>query len=69
MTRVQKAWDSLPKEVKVILYVSLAAAIDQLVRELNPDMVAFVPEYLRLPVLNVIIVFFVEMSKRLKERK
>jgi phage-related holin len=67
--KIQRAWNGLPKELKVILYVSLAAAIDQLVRELNPGMVSFVPEYLRLPVLNVIIVFFVEMSKRLKERK
>ena len=68
MERVQSFWDRLPKEFKVILYVSLAAAIDQLVKEINPGMIVFVPEYLRLPILNVIIVFFVEMSKRLKNK-
>ena len=67
--RVQRVWDSFPKEIKVIFYMSLAAAIDQLVREMNPDLLTFVPVYLRVSVLNIVIVFWVEMSKRLKELK
>lgn len=66
--KIQRFWDDkLPKEVKVVLYMSLAAAIDQFVKELNPDLLTFIPAFLRVSVFNIIIVFFVEMSKRLKE--
>jgi phage-related holin len=67
--KLQKVWDGFPKEVKVLFYMSLAAAIDQLVKELDPSLLTFVPTYLRVSVLNIVIVFLVEMAKRLRELK
>jgi len=65
----QRLWDVSPKELKVLLYVALAAALEAIAKELNVDLFKFVPEVYRVATYNLVVVFLVEMAKRLKEGK
>lgn len=67
--RVQKVWDKSPKELKVLVYVAVAAALEAVSKEINVDFFKFVPEIYRVAAYNLVVVFLVEMSKRLKEMR
>lgn len=64
---IQKAWNWLPKEFKVAVYMSGAVALDQLAKDITPELITFVPVAYRIIIFNLVEVFLVEMIKRIKE--
>ncbi len=63
---IQKAWEWLPKEFKVAIYMSGAIALDQVAKDLTPELITFVPVAYRIIIFNLIEVFIVEMAKRIR---
>jgi len=63
---VKRLWEISPKELKVLLYVAIAAALEAVAKELNADFFKFIPEIYRVAAYNLVVVFLVEMAKRLK---
>ena len=62
----QGAWDWLPKEGKVAVYILGAVIIEGIAKSLSPDFLSFIPVQYRLGLYNLLEVLLVETAKRLR---
>ncbi len=66
-SETQRIWEASPKEAKVFIYILVSALLNQFLKDFRVDFLYFIPEVYRIAVYNLIVVFIVEMAKRIQE--